>query len=312
MKSFFFAAILAAGSLALANQDNSRLSNITNPQFDASHLPGDISGTIEVNYGQNTVTMHATGLVHPNCKPSINTICPQYLAIKNLDVTLPIVSIETNSCGILVVTAAKDERPVDGDLKTLTVEDASHMTCQTFVKYVEKATYTTAFYNRLNGKEEKAESTMDLAPVADVKRVYTFAAGSLLEGFPKLEIPASGSLKISDKEVELFVGLTLNCKADELCPMYMPGPIGATLPVVEVTHTQCSTEIVARSANFFPYDQKGAKEIRIHDYTASVCEIAYPHLIEVEYYSDLSGNGGVSANVQRAHFSFDVSPLHAK
>jgi hypothetical protein len=255
--------------------------------------------------------MHAAGLVHPDCKPSINTICPQYLTLKKLDVTLPIVSIETNSCGILVVTAAKDERPADGALKTLTVEDASHMTCQTFAPYVEKASYTTVFFNRVNGKEEKVQSTMDLKPVAQqVKRLFKYAEGSLLEGFPKLEIPASGSLKVSDKEVELFVNLTLDCKPDQLCPMYMPGPIGATLPIVEVTHTQCSTEIVARSANYFLYDQKGAKEIRIHDYSASVCEIAYPHLIEVEYYNDPSSNGSVSANVQRAHFSFDLAPVY--
>jgi hypothetical protein len=310
MKSFFFAAILAAGSLALANQDHTRLSNIVNPQFSESHLTGKVSGTVEVNYAEKTVTMHAAGIHGADCKPGM--ICPQYLIIKNLNVTLPIVSIETNSCGILVVTAAKDERPVDGALQTLTVEDASHITCQTFVKYVEKATYMTSFFNRLDGKEEKVESTMDLAPVAPVTRVYTYAEGSLLEGFPKLEIPASGNLKISDKEVELFVNLTLNCKPDQLCPMYMPGPIGATLPIVEVTHTQCSTEIVARSANFFPYDHKGAKEIRIHDYTASVCEIAYPHLIEVEYYSDMSVNGGEPTSVHRAHFSFDISPVHMK
>jgi len=297
MKTFIATMILLAGSIALANTGVRRYS-ITTSQFAADHLSGPVAGTIELNYDNSTVTLKATetkGVCPPGKACTLNHAIN--LNPRTLEVTLPIVSIERDACGVYVVTASKDQRPVDGPLKTITVEDASEITCQTFIKYVERATYLTSIYDRFSPVEVTAESTMNLDLVAENERVFSFAKGQLLKGFPSLEIPSNGQLKITKSHVYLNIQMRLNCKFDQACPMYMPGPLMATLPIVQVTPGFCSTEILARNSN---------TEIRIHDYTASPCEIFYPHLIEVEYHSEIRSDIGTTERIKDAQFSFDV------
>lgn len=305
MKTFFAAAIVLAGSIAMANQ-GIRKYNIIGSQVSGEEKLGSAQGSIAVNYDEGTITMQTAR--KPKCPP--NALCAQYIQFE--EVTLPIVAMKKNSCGIMVVTASKDQRPVDGLLQTLTVEDASEMTCQPFAKYVEQAVYTIQGYNMLNGKELKRTTTMDLELAPEMARIFQMAEGDLAEGFPGLEIAESGSLKISETEVTMHISIGLNCAIGSPCPMYMPGPIKATLPIVSIKRNACSTEIIARAANFFPYDHKGTTEIRIHDYTYSACEMYYKHPVTVEYFSDMTSNGGQATSIKRANFSFDFAPTYHK
>jgi hypothetical protein len=301
MKAILTIAVLMAGSLSLANQ-GTRSYTITNPQFAGDHLSGTISGKVVINYDDGTVSLNASGA--PKCKP--NELCSNM--VDELIVELPIVDIKKDSCGVTVVTASKDQRPVDGQLQTLTVEDASKMTCPTFATYVEHATYSTSGYNFVTGAEISNTSTMDLELIPEVSRVFSMASAQLLEGFPKSVEAQSGSLKISDKQVSLTVNISPVCKVNQLCAQNIM-VLSANLPIVEVKKSQCSTDITARAANFFPFDHKGTKEIVIHDYSDSTCEMVYLHALQVEYYSDMTSNGGQTDNVQRAQFSFDFAPI---
>jgi hypothetical protein len=157
MKTFLATAVLLVGSLSFANQ-GVRTYSITNPQFAMEHLSGQvIVGKVVLDYNKKSISLNASGSA--KCNPG--QACSH--AMRELNVELPIVSLSKDSCGVVTVTASEDKRPVDGDLQTLTVEDASGITCQTFVKYVERATYYTAG-NGIDGEVE-ATSTFDLVPV---------------------------------------------------------------------------------------------------------------------------------------------------
>jgi hypothetical protein len=153
MKSLFFA-ILLSGVSAFAS--NVQFQIISGKIARAHGGPRGI-GTISIDYKQKLATL----TVDPNyCPP--NQVCtleyrPMFIT------TLPITSVTTTdeNCNIKTVVAQADERPVDGILEKLTIEDFSGNTCPTFTEIIGKAEYQTAGYNRLQGHEFEENSKFD-------------------------------------------------------------------------------------------------------------------------------------------------------
>lgn len=156
MKQLFFAAALLVSATSFATT-GIKSYVVTKATFAASHVVNPGRGNVVLNYDTSTITLEVQKLTP--CKPG--QLCSQ-IAYMPLFVELPITSIETDSCGIRRVTASKDQRPVDGDLQTITVIDPSEMTCQTFVAVLPEATYETNYVDRRNGKDVVDTSKMTL------------------------------------------------------------------------------------------------------------------------------------------------------
>lgn len=126
--------------------------------FAAAHVKNAGSGKLLLNYEKGEVTLTVTQRF--SCPEGL--MCAQVMPAPVV-VELPIVSVTKDACGIRTVTAKDDGRPADGMLQEIVVKDPTRMTCKTFVAVAPTATYKTAFYNRMSGKEVKDQSDMVLA-----------------------------------------------------------------------------------------------------------------------------------------------------
>lgn len=180
MKQFVLLTILSVGAIAFAKPQKSAgvlEFEIKSAQYAQSHVQDALNGQITLNYTEKKVNLY----VREKSKCPSNMFCAQ--VVKALSVELPITSIETDDCGVRHVTALKDERPVDGIMQKITVSDPTKMTCRTFAPVFPKATYETAFVDRLKGKTVKAVSTMDLvlagtvSPQSEVLLKYQMHVG---------------------------------------------------------------------------------------------------------------------------------------
>lgn len=152
MKSLFFA-ILLSGVSAFAS--NVQFQIISGTIARAHGGPRGI-GTISIDYNKKLATL----TVDPNYCPPMQVCTLEYRAI--MTTTLPITSVTTDeTCNIKTVVAQADERPVDGILEKLTIEDFSGNTCPTFTEIIGKAEYQTTGYNRLQGREFDEISKFD-------------------------------------------------------------------------------------------------------------------------------------------------------
>lgn len=269
------------------------------------HIPqGVLSGEIQVNYGLKTVQMTLQPSM-PACP--VGMFCAQVMP-QPMVVELPIVSIQRDNCGILEVTALRDRRPVDGQLRKIKLYDASNVTCMFFVAYVQKATYETQYYSRVDGKEVVALSTMDIQlkeTVAPVAREFTFAEGKLVSGYPKLEKIGGGNLVLTDSEVELNLYIRLNCAPTQPCPKYMPAPIQAKMKITNIEKSSCGDTITAVQTS---QDEYGTlvQEIKVSDMTQAICEIYIPHPVRMTYTETYTSKDGLK-DVNQSEASFDFA-----
>lgn len=94
----------------------------------------------------------------------VGAICALYTGAPEV-ISLPIVKINTNACGRKQVIAKKDQRPVDGLLQVIILEDSKYDQCNYFVKVVDHGSYITKGINRLTGKIFTYKSTFEVSPV---------------------------------------------------------------------------------------------------------------------------------------------------
>jgi hypothetical protein len=297
MKYLFFAALMLAGSYVSA-QVGSRSYIVMNGHFNPEHLTHFSSGSMLLDYDKKTLSLEITGYRCPEGRE-----CGEDLS--KLSVSLPIVSIKTDDCGIRHIQALRDARPADGDLQILNVEDASQMTCPTFVRYIEQASYRTNYFDRLEGKEVNAESTMNVELRENTPATYQFSEGRFIEGFPGLEIPVGGKLEISESMIQMMINKGLNCREGSPCPAYMPMPMVVHLPVLEILENSCGRHLVAKKETYSQVGDHTTEELVIADYTNSVCKIVRDHLIESSYSEIFINNKGLR-HEKKAQFSFDL------
>ncbi len=307
MKSLLIATILMIGSLAAA-ESGVRAYSITGANFNPQHVKTFVSGTMLLNYDEGTLSLK---VVDDNNRCTPGTYCVLdaqnlvFLPAKILEVSLPITSIKIDSCGVRHVKAVRDSRPADGDLQVLYIEDASHMTCQTFVKYAEQASYVTKFFDRLSNKEVNARSTMNVDGVDQNVAYYNFADGEFTEGFPGVEVPTGGSLKFNNFKAEMIIQVGLACPANESCATYLPNPLQVNLPVVEIEQLSCSRKLTARQVINHDFGDVETIELVIEDFSQSTCDGTSLHLATAQYQDTYVNNKGIRY-VKAGHFSFDA------
>lgn len=107
------------------------------------HMQYVTSGSVVIDYTKNTVSLNLTFQKMNPCPRG--RFCAAYMPAPIIrDVTLPIVNIQANACGILTVTAMKDKRPVDGLYEEINVEDTTKTLRCAFVRAPDvRASYKT-------------------------------------------------------------------------------------------------------------------------------------------------------------------------
>ncbi len=131
---------------------------VTEAKYASVHVQNATRAQLVLNYDKLEVSLNIKVAFH--CPDG--RICAQVMPVP-VQVKLPIVSVQTDLCGIRTVTALLDGRPVDGELQQIKIIDPSNMTCRTFVAVQPKATYVTSFYDRIDGITVTNQSTMLLA-----------------------------------------------------------------------------------------------------------------------------------------------------
>lgn len=118
------------------------------------------SGNIEIDFLDNTVTLRLQPAM-PNCEH----ICIQMMP-GPIEISLPIVSIESDRCGNIFYTALQDQRPVDGNKETIQVIDHRLNRCPTFaILPPTSVVYISEGFSRMSG--------------ISFKNVHTFTATRL-------------------------------------------------------------------------------------------------------------------------------------
>lgn len=175
MKKIILAAALSISAVAFAAEQKEGKATleytIKSAKYAQGHVKNAEYGTLTLDYANQSVKLFVSE--KSSCK--VGRPCPA--VVRALSVELPISSVETDACGIRHVTAMKDDRVVDGIMQKIKVSDSSDMTCRTFAAVVPKATYETAYYNRMNAKLIEEKSTMELS----LKNVIDASAAILLK-----------------------------------------------------------------------------------------------------------------------------------
>ena len=117
----------AQASAGIINKDKvARATALENIQLDRKLAPiGEaIGGSIEVDVPHKTAYLRIDlGIVCP-----AGQMCPQMMPAP-FKIELPIVSVKVDACGTKIIVAKHDDRPVDGALQLLTVEDNTQNHC---------------------------------------------------------------------------------------------------------------------------------------------------------------------------------------
>jgi hypothetical protein len=174
-KSFVVMAVFAAvaGTVSVRSTEARSIdprpiaAELTTWQLDPSVGSDDhvLSASIKIDRMKGEATLFiARGM---NCPP--NRMCPMMMPAPVI-VTLPVVATRQDSCGTWIWTAKQDLRPVDGALAQLVIKDNTRNHCPHFVALAStEVRYSTAFYDRINGREVKSQSYLYGARLAPVE-----------------------------------------------------------------------------------------------------------------------------------------------
>lgn len=163
MKNLFLAITFLIGAFSTAAESVKKPQGvlqykITEAKYASVPTQNATRAQLILNYDRLEVSLNIKVAFH--CPDG--RICAQLMPIP-VQVDLPIVSVQTDLCGIRTVIALLDDRPEDGMLQQIKIIDPSKTTCRTFIAVQPKATYVTSFYDRIDGKTVTNQSTMLLA-----------------------------------------------------------------------------------------------------------------------------------------------------
>lgn len=163
MKSLFLAITFLMGAVSTAADSEKKAQGVlqykvTGAKYASAHVQNATRAQLVLNYDKAEVSLNIK--VAFNCPDG--RVCAQVMPVP-VQVELPIISIDTDMCGIRTVLAELDNRPADGELQQIKIVDPSQITCRTFVAVQPKATYITSYYDRLDGQTVTNKSTMLLS-----------------------------------------------------------------------------------------------------------------------------------------------------
>lgn len=162
MKKFLFGFGLLVNSVSFAALPSEKAQGVleykvTEATYSSVHVQNATRAQLTLNYDKSEVSLNIDVAFH--CPDG--RICAQVMPVP-VQIELPIVSVKTDGCGVRTVTAQLDQRPADGTLQQIKISDPSEMTCR-IAGVVPKATYTTSFVDRRDGKTVVNQSKMLLA-----------------------------------------------------------------------------------------------------------------------------------------------------
>jgi len=299
MKSLMLVCALLLSNVSFAQNGERNLEfTVTESNFSPLHVQNPGAAQVVVNFAQSKVVMSVEQRWHcPEGKMCAAVMPPPVV------VDLPITSIENVECGIRMITAQVDMRPVDGVLEVLKVEDASKMTCPTFAPYKARAWYSTKVYDRFKGMEVAAESTMVIEAAATndpQPQIFKMSEGTFKSGFSMFEKPADGTMQIEHGEVVLNIDVRLNCGAGKPCPRYLPRPLRLVLPIVSVKKL-AQGELI-RAENVVSKD--GTREtMEILDLrNCETCDLGQYKQLKVEYKAEITTSKGPTQRTGTFYF----------
>ena len=186
MKSLFFAVLLAGMSALAGGPTFEIISGDVKPEHGGPYNTGHIS----IDYTAKTASLE----INRNRCPK-DMYCTMEARLPFV-VTLPVVSIQKDSCNNQIVIAQKDLRPVDGDLQKLTVSDFSKNSCPTFTEIIGNAEYLTSGFNFQQQKTDTVISTFQTKYVASASQAAILLEKSMQVGFAAPEYTGRFSLQI--------------------------------------------------------------------------------------------------------------------
>ncbi|MCC2677811.1 MAG: hypothetical protein K0R29_387 [Pseudobdellovibrio sp.] len=160
MKSLLVLASLVLGTVAQANVQREGVINfnVIKADYAKSHVRNPGAAQVSVDYKNSTVTL----TIEEKHKPCPAGMMCAAVMPAPVQIELPIVKVETDSCGVKHVVAKRDLRPVDGALQVLKVVDPTlNITC--LISEEASATYESRFYSRMTSQEIVALSKLTLA-----------------------------------------------------------------------------------------------------------------------------------------------------
>lgn len=142
--------ISTAQARSLHPETFTRSASLLTWDFDPSSRLAEVDileGSIRVNAVTKVVKLT---LQYPFPCP-IGMICMQ--VIENEVIELPLTEVKRDGCGVVVYTAQKDKRPVDGALTEIIVRDNSRSVCEIIYPAMTTLEYNVRFYNRMTRDE---------------------------------------------------------------------------------------------------------------------------------------------------------------
>ncbi len=292
MKSLLLLVSLVLGTVAQANVQREGVINfnVVKAEYAKSHVRSAGHATVSVDYKNSTVTLFVEER-HIPCAP--NMMCAAVMPAP-IEIELPIVKVETDSCGVKHVVAKRDLRPVDGALQVLKVVDPTlNNTC--LISEEASATYESRFYSRMTSQEIVALSKLTLAldtlesletslapailvklvehpgfvPVPALKTVYVDVTGRVIStvqvyrnglSAPKVTVLA----QLTAEALKNLKEVTGAIKADaKLVDLNEGEPMCTDAPSTEVA-------VVINGKDVVVHNTSGCHEFSIQDYRAQM------------------------------------------
>lgn len=282
------ALFLSTSSLAVTG---TRYFDVTDAKFDPLHnLSLASTAKVFVDYDQDQVSFIVQPPM-PQCLKGM--LCVQMMPVPFVT-ELPIVSIETNECGLRTVVALKDERGEGGSYEKLRLLDSSDVSCGVYADVIQKASYETKFFSEEQIQEIETQSTMNLIlsfRSSEHENVYDFVQGEFVQGYPRLEGPVAGELRISPDQVFLRVQSRLNCIPGDACPRYIPRPIRGNFRIISEQKSNCGDRLTA-IAKENRNESLREMTLEITDYTSATCDIIAATQISVRFREVLRSSAG--------------------
>ena len=249
-----------------------------NAKMSSKHIKQLGAGSVEVNHFTQTVSLSLYEM----------SVCPAGLActqeVQGVFANLPIVERKTGACNILTITAKRDDRPADGILELITIEDYSNTTCRFYVPYTASATYVTSFYNRMTGKKQTHRSSFsvqmtNIRSAIDTETKFELTGGEYIKGFYGLAM-MNGSLKISADSVKMLVKNIAFCPPEAKACKAGPAPsFELNLPIISREKNACGDYITAQQM----LPSGDVETLSIIDYSNSVCDMVVRNIINARY-----------------------------
>lgn len=162
--------LMIALALAFTAQANARsIIRYVGAELTTIHLAqGSHLASMDIRSGKialDNLSSEVTLTLNPEFSCPSDQFCPM-IALAPVEVTLPVISREVDSCGNVHYTAKKDQRPVDGMNQMIVVSDNRANRCLTIVELPPTSvSFLQQGYDRFGQREFRFDHTFTAEPL---------------------------------------------------------------------------------------------------------------------------------------------------